>query len=563
MKTFSSIKKWLLNFVLIGSIVLPNFGDAAVKRKKILRIGGAFPLTINVREAAKNAINFEGGSIRLASFLMAINDIRKKYEFENITVEYAIRNSGDTYSEGALAAIDLNSRVFGLKGLHGVVSVATSAKIISENDVAQLIYDSDKSILSHQNYINLNAGRVIPASSYQSLAIVQLLRTFNWHRVIIFYSSDDYGIDAYNRLRLSLLEDGVQVVAKIGVNPELSTGAELDDLVDTIANLKKYEARIFVLLMETIPEAKQIIMIGARVKLFNTDTSIIGTSKISVPRLLEYNTTNQNEIEQNLLYTAFRGYIGIQDAYTDWMVTDIGLNFTKRFREQPNTVTMVNGEAVCNQDTDDDGKFKLWNITTKKYGTKTYFTLCAGSNYSYYATGHGTGTIYPGHAAYTYDSAIALMEGIIGHCKKHYNDGDGYGGDFYIPDFLSGQEVIQYMVNNFSLTGITGTLRFAKGIEKLGDYGNGDRTYDVRYQVVNFKSARKSLLHSDFKRVGTWMSEGGYEPCIGDPSLQSNLTGGCVRISWGTDGDGAPSDRPDPIVQTMPQHLSSLCSGLF
>lgn len=33
-------------------------------------------------------------------------------------------------------------KVFGKKGLHGIVSVRTSAKIISENDIAQLIYDS-------------------------------------------------------------------------------------------------------------------------------------------------------------------------------------------------------------------------------------------------------------------------------------------------------------------------------------------------------------------------------------------------------------------------------------
>jgi hypothetical protein len=42
--------------------------------------------------------------------------------------------------------INTHSKVFGLKGLHGVVSVATSAKIISENDLAQLIYDSGTSI---------------------------------------------------------------------------------------------------------------------------------------------------------------------------------------------------------------------------------------------------------------------------------------------------------------------------------------------------------------------------------------------------------------------------------
>jgi hypothetical protein len=101
-----SIQEWLLAYVMIGLIVLPNFGYATVKRK-VIRIGGAFPLTT----AANNAINFDGGSIRLATFLMAVNDIRKKYKYENISVEYAVRNSGDSYSEGSLAAIELNSKV--------------------------------------------------------------------------------------------------------------------------------------------------------------------------------------------------------------------------------------------------------------------------------------------------------------------------------------------------------------------------------------------------------------------------------------------------------------------
>jgi hypothetical protein len=45
-------------------------------------------------------------------------------------------------------------------------------------------------------------------------------------------------------------------------------------------------------------------------------------------------------------------------------------------------IQMHIGKTVCNQDTDDDGNFKLWNITTKKFGT-----LCAGGNYSKYGTG--------------------------------------------------------------------------------------------------------------------------------------------------------------------------------
>jgi hypothetical protein len=73
---------------------------------------------------------------------LAINDIRKKYLSQNISVESAIRNCRYTYTNGALAAIDLHSNVFKNKGVHGVVGVRSGAKLLSEDNVPQLIYDS-------------------------------------------------------------------------------------------------------------------------------------------------------------------------------------------------------------------------------------------------------------------------------------------------------------------------------------------------------------------------------------------------------------------------------------
>jgi hypothetical protein len=125
------------NHVLIGLLLLHTFGYATPKNK-VIRIGGAFPLTV----PGNSAINYEAGSIRLASFILAINDMRKKYISQNISIEFAIRNCRYTYTNGALAVIDLRSHVFEDKGVHGVIGVRSGAKLVSEDNVAQLIYDS-------------------------------------------------------------------------------------------------------------------------------------------------------------------------------------------------------------------------------------------------------------------------------------------------------------------------------------------------------------------------------------------------------------------------------------
>jgi hypothetical protein len=55
----------------------------------------------------------------------------------------------------------------------------------------------------------------------------------------------------------------------------------------------------------------------------------------------------------------------------------------------------------------------------------------------------------------------------IGYSKETFKDGD----DFYIPDQISGQDVIQYMVNNFSLPGIF-------------------YMYDYKYIIIHISCAR-------------------------------------------------------------------------
>mmetsp|Transcript_29286 Transcript_29286/g.28030 ORF Transcript_29286/g.28030 Transcript_29286/m.28030 type:complete len:561 (+) Transcript_29286:86-1768(+) len=542
----SFVWKRVTSCVFITLLLLYTFGYA-ITNKKVIRIGGAFPLTV----PGNGAINEEAGSIRLASFLMAVDDIRKKYISQNISIEYAIRNSRYTYTDGALAVIDLHSHVFEDKGVHGVVGVRSGAKLVSEDNVPQLIYDSKEAnsdSLSHVGTTKFNAGRVLPSSSYQSFAIINLLDTFNWKRVIVLYSANDYGSDALNIFRLRANDSGIQIIASIGIIPgDLDKrGLSQNKVVASLQGLEKYDARVFVLLLEDPKQAQQIVMIGAKVNVLRADSTLIGTSAISVPSLFSFDNT-LTAVESSLMYNAFTGYLGIQNAFTDWMVSDTGQTFLGRFRKLPSTVTTVNGEEICSQATDDDGVFQLWNISTSAG------RLCGGSDYSTYGYGQNDG-----HAAWTYDTSIALMEGIIGYCQGTFPVND----DFYVPDSIDGRAVIEYMVGNLSVAGVTGTIQFSKGNEKLGNYGYGDRTFQIRYQVLNFNPLKTNDSDFELLRVGTWLSESGYQPCSQDLRLQTNATDGCSELSWGTLGNAQRSDRAVARIQLMPQPYQDLLIAL-
>jgi hypothetical protein len=373
----------------------------------------------------------------------------------------------------------------------------------------------------------------LPSSSYQSFAMINLLNTYNWKRVIVLYAADDYGSDALNIFRLRANDSGIQIIKSIGIIPGdlKKRGLSQDKVINSLQSLQEYDARVFVLLLEDPKQAQQITMIGAKENIFTAASTLIGTSAISVPSLFEFEDSLSEE-ENSLMYDAFSGYLGIQHAFTDWMVSPTGLNFLDRFRALPPTRAIVDGKEVCSQATDDDGVFKLWNISTSAG------RLCGGSDYSTY------GFISPGYAesagyaAWTYDSATALLEGmyfffldsttekiytiiciksktisstgIIGYCKGTYKVND----DFYVPDNIDGRAIIEYMVGNVTVPGVTGTIKFSKGNEKLGNYGYGDRTFSVRYQILNFNSSKKLVSEFELNRVGTWLSESGYQVCL-------------------------------------------------
>jgi hypothetical protein len=433
---------------------------------------------------------------------MAIDELNEKYKTENITIKFSFKDTQASNTEGALVAVDLYRNAFNKDGVHGVIGpksnlVSTAmSNILDESDLAQVGHLADTSYLSHYSSISSHY-RVNPSSSFQANALVDLIyKTFNWKRVLVVYSSTSSGLDALDVFKHQAALYGLEIIGTLQMTPTLlKTPASEKRYADSIDNIKILEARIYVLLLDNESVAQEFIDTAGNTGLINSDSIILGNSEISSKNL--WNFTNPASSVRKSSYKALNdalgGYIGITETHTDWMYTSKGKDFITRYRKRPPTIREINGVSICSGEMDDDGN-KLWqrNLTTG--------VTCAGDDYSTY----GNYASATGYEAYIHDATTTMVEGIISYCKVNYPTANG----FSIPNKISGRDLVNHIVENFSMPLLTGTVKFSTGIEELNMYGYGDREYNIRYSVVNFNASTNLISGFQMNRIGTWSSEG-------------------------------------------------------
>lgn len=168
--------------------------------------------------------------------------------------------------------------------------------------------------------------------------------------------------------------------------------------------------------------------------------------------------------------------------------------------------------------------------------------------------------IYVGDLAYIADAAISMVDAIVRYSKLNYAKSNG---DFSIPPTISGVALAKFLRSSFNVTGVTGTIKFSSGNLDLANYGQGDREYNVVYEIVNFNSGNGSITSFSLDRVGSWLSEAGYQSCESYPSMNGNLTGGCRALVWGTGVQNMiPQDRKPPINIVMPALFKNVLFSL-
>jgi hypothetical protein len=236
--------------------------------------------------------------------------------------------------------------------------------------------------------------------------------------------------------------------------------------------------------------------------------------------------------------------MGLSYADTDWMVTSKGKAFLQKVRSQPSTAGTYDaftGTTVCNNATDDDGGFYLYQAPLNIQGTAYE---CTGQVFSSYAA---DGLNMSHYSASIYDATVAMIEGIISYSSIHN------GG--LIPRKISGVQLKAFMVSNISFDGYSGPISFSSGSKHIDNFGVGDRITGVRFGLLDFNPGNGSMSQFALERFGTWSSESGFGLCADDAGTYdyiAALTGACKSFIL---IDHLPKDHADPVVQQMPDGM--------
>jgi hypothetical protein len=198
----------------------------AVFNEKVIRIAAPLPI------AGYNDTTYLKGMDRVAAFILAVDYLRKELKSQNITIKYAIGDSGTSLSQtsldftsGVIVGLSLTSsntfkgeRIHGLVGPGANIITEALSKIMYDRDILQVSYNSDASKLSHDADYPTHT-RVSPSSSNQAVAIANTIYTsFSWRRVIVIYTDDIDGEDAFSVFQFRAAQLGIQIINSMMVN---------------------------------------------------------------------------------------------------------------------------------------------------------------------------------------------------------------------------------------------------------------------------------------------------------------------------------------------------------
>ena len=242
-----------------------------------------------------------------------------------------------------------------------------------QNNLAQIAYASNISSVSHASVFP-DFLRTYPSSSYEGYAIADTLRSFNYSRVVLIHTSGLYGTDGANEFIAASLSFKINIVSTIILDPgETEFGPFL-------SYLSQYDARVFVLIMSNINQAGAMMQYATSIGLLSDKTVVFGSASLAGTALWTSTSLASNSLSVQQM---MKGFFAVRNADNDWKVTPKGKEFIKKFRALPNTagITGSNGVTVCNQTTDDDGGYHLYQASLS--GQAPY--NCIGFNFSAFA----------------------------------------------------------------------------------------------------------------------------------------------------------------------------------
>ena len=462
-----------------------------------------------------------------ASF-MAVRDLNSLYANDRkILFKLAVRDSTSTFEGTVAATVEIATRTFGVNGTNIIIGGGSDretegmSSLLKYTDIPQIYATSDLSSLEPSDYENLS--RVYPPSSSEGFMLAKILSSyFSYSRVVLIHSTDIYGLGGSDKF-VSAAEDlGIEIVMDCGIG-------SLVDIHHCLASLQKYDARVFVLIIPDLKVAGAILSNGTTAGIFNENCIIFGSGSLSTTSLWSHLS-----LQPLAMTKLMANFFTISFANDDWKISSQGKSFIKKFRSKANTVVILpNGTRICSDRTDDDGHFKLFQITP--YGKSHY--ICAGNIYSSFAT---DGSDITSYASYVYDAIWAAGIAVIQYADT-FSDG-------VIPTNVKLFNGKKFVLKNVEFVGYSGNVSFRTGNKHRGEFSHTG----FRYKISNFHRGNGTLSSITLQRVGTSTEDGIFSKCTSDSDLQTSVTGGCSELRYGNVYNIQPSDRAYNIIQCLP-----------
>jgi Receptor family ligand binding region len=348
--------------------------------------------------------------------------------------------------------VELATSAIGGLGVHGIIGAhddtisKAMAFVCNDYDLSQVAYGAKEAELGSGSEFP-NFVRVFPSDGYEAYAMADLIgKTFGWARVVAVYTTDFYGSIALKMFQYRASQLGISTVFQLALTPgQAVTNETLAQLEQQISAVGDVDGRIWALLTDDLGQVQNFFYMAQGI--LSADTYFVGNSYISVPELF-----SDPRLSDEYMRTILAGYIGIQDATSDWMVTPAGKSFISRIRSLP--ATQSNG--VCSEATDDSGLQKIYHVPLSD-GTLG----CAGMNYSTFAA---DGSNLSPYAGYMYDAIYLMVMGIIEYSRRAHTNPDG---SWYIPTKINGGQLSDALVQYTAFNGTTGLVELSFGISQV------------------------------------------------------------------------------------------------
>jgi hypothetical protein len=483
----------------------------------------------------------------LAAFVMAVNEINDKTDgvhddlLPDTVLKFAAQN-GPTMKTAATNFITL-SESFDNKGLFGVVNSLppTEGMYVVQLAVNMLI----PNILSVTNNGELNEHstypymtKVVALESHQGYATQKLLCSYGPTTKFAFgLSLAEEDIEAYYEFAYSFIVDYFSGECANPILGLMAVRTDTTDMSIAVAQAKAFGARYFLLLLPAYQVAA-LLEQGYAAGVFTDETVIITTNRGST-NITDYFSDGTD------IANVMTGFFTMEYLPNYNMNrTLLAREFANRWRNQPSHAgEYVGGRWVCDNSTDDDGNFYLYQTTVN--GT----TLCTGLNFSRYEE---TGLNIQPYTALTYDATFMMAKAVDSLITL--------GWDYTDPD------VLQYQLTSMFLDGVTGHVNLT-----YGQYYNqldtqGERLSGLVYSVQNFNPDMYNNGTNDFfVHVGYYNTDtGSVEACAPVDNID------CFAPTYGVATDGSYSNPPPDAPPTIQKHISSslkmvcfVCAGLL